>query len=174
LYSADEMLPTPADFHRVLAEGDIEPVSAELVARNGVMDMEPIEDMEAQGKENKSRFRVELPARGTYFFDGWCSNPCEVPLIISRSAEQIITDSAREGSGIRVKNGTSRFNRKYFDRINRRWWGRFFEVPEHGPPVVYFPVSADTVVANTGFITPKTPEDHYSRLNSAFGIGSNE
>jgi hypothetical protein len=30
-------------------------------------------------------------------------------------------------------------DKKYLARIDERWWGRYFEIPEHGPPIIYAP-----------------------------------
>jgi len=158
LYKFDEDLPTPADFHRIFAEGAIEPVSPPYVVIDweeepetgmgteelGGEETETWMDRKKLGHEKTGGFRVELPARGAYYIGDSVRDPRVNEWLIHRSSEQIITDPTRNECRIEFGNDTDRFNRKYFDRINQHWWGRFFEVPEHGPPIVYIPlVSSD-------------------------------
>ena len=73
LYSADEMLPTPADFHRVLSEGTVKPPSRTLVTINWMLESTDGVAERQPKKDDTGRFQVELPARGRYLFRGRAS-----------------------------------------------------------------------------------------------------
>ena len=80
--------------------------------------------------------------------------------LIHQSAEQIITDSAREDRAMLVENGTGGVNKKYVVCIDRHWWGRFFEVPERGPPVVYVPIPSESLGPTHGLINSINIENY--------------
>ena len=139
LYTDNQSLPTPDEFQHVLAEEDIEPISNAHMSIAWKPDSEKRQNVQALEKEDTGRFRVKLPARGKYHLKGGLHLHLDDHLLIHRSSEQSITDSAWDNGRPTVSSETKQFNRKYFARINGYWWGRFFEVPKNGPPIIYIP-----------------------------------
>jgi hypothetical protein len=68
------------------------------------------------------------------------------PVLVHRSVEHLVTDSAVNDQELLFRDGSGGFlvNRKYLARIDESWWGRYFEVPEHGPPIIYVSIDPES------------------------------
>lgn len=140
---------TVDEFTRILAGGGLKPHSSsnicicwdpEFVSSEEVFPPESDETLCLKLKET-GRVRVILPTYGIVHI--YCSSvdPRELPMLIHQSYEHRISDSAIEDRAYRFsdENGITRINREHVGRINDQWWGHFFKVPKHGPPLIYIP-----------------------------------
>jgi hypothetical protein len=125
-------------------EGGVNPCSTECIAIKWEPGAEqPNQSGPILSVKDARRFRVILPADGVFYIDGRLGGMVGEPVLIHRSVEHLVTDSAVDDQDLIFVDepGVVSFNRKYFARIDESWWGRSFEVPEHGPPIIY--VSTD-------------------------------
>lgn len=131
---------TPDDFTHILTEGGIKPCSTQVMQIHWGTKFTPQNEIVLLERET-ARLRVVLPTYGMVHLCTYPVAPRELPMLIHRSHDHRITDSAVEDSGFWVSDetGTTRINRKYLARIDEEWWGRFFETPEHRPPIIYIP-----------------------------------
>lgn len=138
------------EFNRVLAERDVKPCSAPLLQIHqdtGSLFLREI--LSSPGEETRCLelrdigwFRVILPAKRMVQICSFMESSIESQMLVHQSLARGMTLWPAEGGGFANIGPSGIFrNEEYIAQINDHWYGRFFEIPEHGPPIIYLPVN---------------------------------
>ena len=144
----EEAPPRLDEFKYVLRKGGVKPCSTLRIQIDCGTESTPIAITADLVLNNTGRFRVVLPPHRIIQVNTFLGDFREVTMIIHRSYEHRITDTAVEDKGLNFEdeNGVTRINRKYIAPIteDQNWFSHFFEIQEHGPPIIYIPAKRDS------------------------------
>ena len=130
--------PTQDEFSRIMAAGGVTPCISPSVRIFWFTESAPQATTPALSLEDTGRFRVIFPEHGHFRLATHRLYDDQRSSVSTRTDQPLFYRSF----GQRIRDWIARDNR--FDgtnitRINKRWWGRFHDVPEDGPPIIYIP-----------------------------------
>lgn len=144
---------TVDEFNRVLTERGVKPCSTSLLQIHWDTRSLFLKDVLSSSREetrcleleNTGRFRVILPAKGMVQICSFTEASVESQMVVSQGlARRLKLWPAKDGGFNHIGLGTGTVHyRRYIAQIDDHWYGRFFKIPEHGPPIIYLPTDPE-------------------------------